>query len=106
LLAMALAHRRRFVIGYLVLVAASFALVPFLGQDFFPSVDAGEMVLHVRPPVGTRIEDSAAEFGRIENTIRQTIPAPEMKSIIDNMGMPTSSINTIYNNTGMIGYQD
>jgi CzcA family heavy metal efflux pump len=106
LLAMAIAHRRRFVIGYLVLVAGSFALAPFLGQDFFPSVDAGEMVLHVRPPVGTRIEDSAAEFGRIENTIRQTIPASEMKSIIDNMGLPTSSINTIYNNTGLIGYQD
>jgi CzcA family heavy metal efflux pump len=106
LLAMALAHRRAFVIGYVVVVAASFALAPFLGEDFFPSVDSGEIALHVRPPVGTRIEDSSAEFGRIEQTIRQTIPAPELKSIIDNMGLPTSSINTVYNNSGVIGYQD
>jgi multidrug efflux pump subunit AcrB len=106
LLAMAIAHRRRFVIGYLVIVVGSFALAPFLGADFFPSVDAGEMVLHVRPPVGTRIEDSAAEFGHIEQTIRRTVPAAELKSIIDNMGLPTSAINTVYDNTGLIGYQD
>jgi multidrug efflux pump subunit AcrB len=106
ILAMAIAHRGRFVIGYLLVIVISFALVPFLGEDFFPSVDAGEITLHVRPPVGTRIEVSAAEFGHIERYIRQVIPPAELASIVDNMGLPVSSINTVYNNSGVIGYQD
>jgi CzcA family heavy metal efflux pump len=106
LLAMAIAHRKVFVIGFLVVVASSFLLAPFLGEDFFPSTDSGQITLHVRPHVGMRLEDSAAEFGRIEETIRQTIPREEMGSIIDNMGLPTSAINTVYNNSGVIGYQD
>jgi multidrug efflux pump subunit AcrB len=106
LLAMALAHRRGFVIGFLGVVFASFALAPFLGANFFPSVDAGEITLHVRPPVGTRIEDASIMFGDIERQIRQTIPSDELGSIVDNIGLPTSSINTIYNNSGLIGYQD
>ncbi|MDB5482060.1 MAG: transporter [Caulobacteraceae bacterium] len=106
LLAMALAHRRRFVIGFLGVVFASFALTPFLGANFFPSVDSGQITLHVRPPVGTRIEDASAMFGDIEQRIRQTIPPDELGSIVDNIGLPTSAINTIYNNSGLIGYQD
>ena len=75
LLAMALAHRRIFVIGFLaVVLASSFVLVPFLGSNFFPNVDAGEITLHVRPPVGTRIEDASAMFGDIEQAIREVIP--------------------------------
>ncbi len=62
--------------------------------------------LHVRPPVGTRIEDASAAFGDIEQTIRSTIPPRELSSIVDNIGLPTSSINMIYNNSGLIGYQD
>jgi CzcA family heavy metal efflux pump len=106
LLAMALEHRRVFVIGFMAVVLASFGLTPFLGANFFPSVDAGEITLHVRPPVGTRIEDASAMFGDIEALIRQTIPPSELTSIVDNIGLPVSSINTVYNNTGLIGYQD
>jgi CzcA family heavy metal efflux pump len=106
ILVMALSHRKSFVIGFLGVVVASFILVPFLGSNFFPDVDAGEIELHVRPPVGTRIEDASATFGDIENRIRQIIPPREIDSIVDNIGLPTSSINTIYNNSGLIGYQD
>ena len=106
LLAMALAHRRAFIAGYLVLVLASLALVPFLGSNFFPSVDSGQITLHVRPQVGTRIEDASAMFGDIEKEIRKTIPPQELSSIVDNIGLPISAINTVYNNSGLIGYQD
>ena len=106
LLAMALAHRRLFVVGFLAVVIASFGLAPLLGSNFFPSVDSGQITLHVRPPVGTRIEDASAMFGDIEQTIRQTIPPSELTSIVDNIGLPISSINTVYNNSGLIGYQD
>jgi CzcA family heavy metal efflux pump len=106
LLAMALIHRRVFVTGFLAVVLASFGLAPFLGANFFPSVDSGQITLHVRPPVGTRIEDASAMFGDVEARIRQTIPPSELTSIVDNIGLPVSSINTVYNNTGLIGYQD
>jgi len=106
LLAMALGHRRIFVSGFLIAVIASFGLVPFLGSNFFPSVDSGEIALHVRPQVGTRIEDASAIFGRIEQEIRKAIPPAELSSIVDNIGLPISSINTVYNNSGLIGYQD
>jgi CzcA family heavy metal efflux pump len=106
LLAMALAHRRVFVIGFLAAVVVSFGLVPFLGQNFFPAVDSGQITLHVRPPVGTRIEDASAMFGDIEQKIHETIPPTELSSIVDNIGLPVSSINTVYNNSGLIGYQD
>jgi multidrug efflux pump subunit AcrB len=106
LLAMALANRRVFVIGFLVFVLGSFVLYPFLGSNFFPSVDAGQITIHVRPPVGTRIEHAAAMFGDIEREIRKTIPPRQISSIVDNIGLPTSSINTVYNNSGLIGYQD
>jgi CzcA family heavy metal efflux pump len=106
ILAMALTQRRTFVIGFLCAVVTSFALVPFLGANFFPDIDAGEIALHVRPPVGTRIEDASAMFGDIERSIREVVPSDEIASIVDNIGLPTSSINTIYNNSGMIGYQD
>jgi CzcA family heavy metal efflux pump len=106
LLAMALATRKLFVIGFMGFVVASFLLVPFLGSNFFPSVDAGQITLHLRPPVGTRIEDASVMFGDVERAIRQTIPPDQVASIVDNIGLPTSSINTVYNNSGMIGYQD
>jgi multidrug efflux pump subunit AcrB len=106
LLAMALAHRRMFVVGFLAVVIASFGLAPLLGSNFFPSVDSGQITLHVRPPVGTRIEDASAMFGDVEQVIRRTIPPRELTSIVDNIGLPVSSINTVYNNSGLIGYQD
>jgi len=106
LLERALAARKMFVIGFLVCVAASFLLAPFLGENFFPSVDAGQMAMHVRAPVGSRIEDTSAEFDRIQRKIREVIPADELVSVVDNIGLPVSSINTTYNNSGTIGPQD
>ena len=106
LLALALAHRRPFVAGFLAIAFGSFGLYGFLGSNFFPAVDSGQIELHVRPPVGTRIEDASAMFGEIENTIRGMIPARDLGTIVDNIGLPVSAINTIYSNNGMIGYQD
>ena len=106
LLAMALGARWLFVGGFLIAVVASFGLAPFLGSNFFPSVDAGAMTLHVRAPVGTRLEDTAALFDHVEQTIRQTIPANQLEVIVDNIGLPVSGINRAYSNTGGIGPQD
>jgi len=105
-LASALQHRGRFVLGFLGFVLVSFALLPFLGADFFPSVDGGEMTLHVRAPVGTRLEDTAALFDHVEQAVRQTIPPNELSSIVDNIGLPLSGINRAYLNTGGIGPMD
>jgi CzcA family heavy metal efflux pump len=106
LLALVMTRRRAFVAGFLALVLLSFALVPFLGSDFFPSVDAGQILLHVRPPVGTRIEDTTQLFARIEQDIRLVIPREELQAIVDNMGLPQSSINLIYGNSVQIWSQD
>jgi CzcA family heavy metal efflux pump len=106
LLDRALAAPRPFVIGFLAVVALSFLLFPFLGENFFPAVDAGQMALHVRAPVGSRIEQTSAEFDRIQRRIRQVIPADELVSVVDNIGLPVSSINTTYNNSGTVGPQD
>ncbi len=106
LLALAMTRRKLFVTGFMAVVLLSFALAPFLGSDFFPSVDAGQITLHVRPPVGTRIESTTQLFARIEADIRRVIPPDELEAIVDNMGLPQSSINMIYNNSGIIGGQD
>ena len=106
LLERAMGARRPFLIGFMAIVVASFGLAPFLGSNFFPSVDAGQMTIHVRAPVGTRLEDTSLEFRRIEATIRQTIPADELGSLVDNIGIPNSSINMVYSNSGVIGPQD
>ena len=101
-----LTNRRNFIIGFLAFVVISFALVPFLGRDFFPSVDAGAIALHVRAPMGTRIEETAAEFDRIEAAIRQVIPPNQLETVVDNIGLPSSGVNNVYNNSGTIGPQD
>ena len=106
LLGMALARRGAFVIGFMAFVALSLGLVPFLGSDFFPKVDSGQITLHVRAPVGTRLEDTAAEFDHIEQAIRQTIPPDQVETIVDNIGLPVSGINRAYSNTGGVGPQD
>jgi multidrug efflux pump subunit AcrB len=106
ILGIAMAQQRRFVIGFLAFVLISFALVPFLGRDFFPDVDAGAIALHVRAPMGTRVEETAAEFDRIEAAIRRVIPADQLETVIDNIGLPLSSVNLVYSNTGTIGPQD
>jgi len=106
LLIMALTRRGVFVTGFLILVAASFALTPYLGRDFFPSVDAGQILMHARTRVGTRVEESANQFAEIQKAIRQIIPPHELATLVDNIGMPISGINMTYNNTGTIGTQD
>jgi multidrug efflux pump subunit AcrB len=77
-----------------------------LGSNFFPSIDSGAMILHVRAPIGTRIEDTAAEFDRVERAIRQVIPPDQLQTVVDNIGLPVSGINRAYSNTGGIGPQD
>jgi multidrug efflux pump subunit AcrB len=106
LLALAVAHRRLFVAGFLGFVAVSFLLVPFLGRNFFPQVDGGQILIHVRAPVGMRIEQTSARFSEVEKAIRETIPADQVAAVVDNIGTYLSSINTIYNNTGTIGESD
>jgi multidrug efflux pump subunit AcrB len=106
LLEMALSRRPVFVTGFLILVGASFALVPYLGRDFFPSVDAGQILMHARTQVGTRVEESANQFAEIQKAIRQIIPSGELATVVDNIGFPVSGINVTYNNTGTIGTQD
>lgn len=106
LLTMALGRRAIFIVGFLVFVICSFVMTPFLGRDFFPSVDAGQILMHARTRVGTRVEESANQFADIQKAIRQIIPAHELATVVDNIGMPGSGINMTYNNTGTIGTQD
>jgi multidrug efflux pump subunit AcrB len=106
LLTLALGWRAVFVTGFLAFVVASFALVPMLGRDFFPNVDAGQILMHARTQVGTRVEETANQFAQVEKAIRQIIPADELGTVVDNIGLPVSGINATYNNTGTIGPQD
>jgi CzcA family heavy metal efflux pump len=105
-LAVLIEHRKLFVTAFLAACVLSFALIPFVGQDFFPTVDNGEFKLHMRAPTGTRLEDTAAICDQIENDIRQQIPPSELVSIIDNIGLPSSSINLSYSNSAPVGAGD
>jgi CzcA family heavy metal efflux pump len=106
LLSLALSHPKAFIIGFLACVLLSFALAPFLGENFFPSVDSGQILMHVRAQPGTRIEESARLFEQVEQTINRTIPPREIDNIVDNIGLPFSGINMAYQNTGTIGPED
>jgi multidrug efflux pump subunit AcrB len=98
--------RLAFVPIFIVVCVLAFALIPFLGQDFFPDTDSGQFILHVRAKTGTRIEETARLADQVEGTIRQTIPSSEMDNILDNIGLPYSSINYIYNRSGLTGAAD
>jgi multidrug efflux pump subunit AcrB len=92
---------------FLTFTIGSFALLyPWLGQDFFPSVDAGVFRMHIRAQTGTRIEETAALCDRIDSAIRQEIPKDEVVSIIDNIGIPYSGLNLSYSSTGVVGPAD
>ncbi len=106
LLTLALHHRPTFVACFLAFVVASFAMVPYLGQNFFPTVDAGQILMHVRLQVGTRLEESANQFADIQKAIKKIIPPDGIETMTDNIGMPISGINMTYNNTGVMGSQD
>src|SRR5579864_4525803 len=100
-------HRRAFLLAFFAACLGSLAiLIPWLGQDFFPNVDAGSFKLHVRGPTGMRIEDTAFLCDLVENNIRKQVPASEIKSIIDNIGLPYSGINLSYSNSAPIGTSD
>jgi multidrug efflux pump subunit AcrB len=106
LLATALAARGSFVLLFLLLVFASFGLAPFLGQNFFPSVESTQLKLHVRAPTGTRIEQTAALCDRVEAAIRENLPPGAVQTIVDNIGLPISGINLAYGNSGTVDYAD
>ena len=99
-------HNRLFAISFLAVCILSFALLPLLGQDFFPAVDTGEFKLHLRAPTGTRIEETAALCDHVEDAIRKEIPQNEIRSVIDNIGLPYSGINLSYSNSAPTGPGD
>jgi multidrug efflux pump subunit AcrB len=99
-------RRGSFIPAFLALCAAAFLLVPWLGRDFFPVTDAGQFNLHFRAKTGTRIEETARLGDLIETSIREAIPDSDLSSIIDNIGLPYSSINMAYSNSSPIGTMD
>jgi len=106
LLAAALASPRRFIATFLIVCIGSLALLPLLGRDFFPQIDSGQIRLHMRAKTGTRIEQTARLADEIESSIRTLIPANELTTIVDNIGLPTSGINLSYSSSAPIGSAD
>jgi multidrug efflux pump subunit AcrB len=106
LLLLAFRRPKTFMVGFLACVLLSFGLWPFLGENFFPAVDSGQILMHVRAQAGTRIEEAARLFDLIEQTVRKTIPPDQLDNIVDNIGLPYSGINMAYQNTGTIGPED
>src|ERR1035437_3344947 len=105
-LAVCVAHRGVFIPLFLAACAVTFFLVPWLGQDFFPSTDAGRFHLHMRTKTATRIEESARTSTAVEAAIRRIVPANEIASLINNIGLPYSSINLSYSTSAPIGTMD
>lgn len=99
-------HRGLFVTGFLIFCVLSLGLFAFLGQDFFPQVDAGLLKLHVRARPGLRVEETARLCDEIENTLREQIPHGQLQTVLDNIGLPNSGINQSYSSNGTIGTSD
>jgi CzcA family heavy metal efflux pump len=99
-------HRRIFIPVFLLACLAVFLLIPWLGQDFFPSTDSGQFILHLRAKTGTRIEETAKLSDEVETSIHRSIPERELDSIADNIGLPYSSINYMHSTSGLIGAGD
>ncbi|CAN7661472.1 efflux RND transporter permease subunit [Caballeronia sp. LjRoot34] len=106
LLQLALHNQYKVIAAFLCCSLGSLALGPWLGQNFFPDVDSGQIKLHIRAPTGTRIEETTKLVDRIGGTIGQIIPAAELDGIVDNIGLSVSGINMAYNNSGTIGVGD
>jgi len=102
----ALAHSRGFMTAFLGAVVLSLLLAPWLGEDFFPAVDAGQIKLHVRAHTGTRVEETSRLCDEIEQAIRRVIPAEELGTVVQNIGLPNSGINLSYSNSAPIGAAD
>ncbi|MCC6394961.1 MAG: efflux RND transporter permease subunit [Bryobacterales bacterium] len=106
ILSMLLRSRAVFVPLFLLACCSAFLLYPWLGQDFFPTSDTGQFKLHLRAKTGTRIEETARICDLVEQSIRRHIPKGELAGILDEIGMPYSSINTIYSNSAPVGSAD
>lgn len=102
----ALDHRVIVCAVFAIFCVVSFSIAPFLGRDFFPSVDAGQFRLHVRAPPGTRIEETARRFSQVEDVIRETIPADELDIVMDNLGLPYSGLSLALSDTATVGSFD
>jgi multidrug efflux pump subunit AcrB len=98
--------RRIFVPSFLAVCLCGFLLLPFLGQDFFPSTDSGEFILHIRAKTGTRIEETARLADQVEASIRRKVPGQEVNNILDNLGLPYSPYNTMHLTSGIVGAED
>ena len=105
-LAWSLEHRAGVVTAFVAFVIVSGGLLPLLGQDFFPAVDAGQIKLHVRAAPGTRLEETEKLFGRVEETLRDVIPAGEIETLLDNIGTPISGINLSLSDGSLISSAD
>jgi multidrug efflux pump subunit AcrB len=101
-----LERRRLFIATFSALCVGSLALVPLLGQDFFPTVDAGEIRFHVRASPGTRIEETARLFAQVESRVRQVVPPAELDTVVQNIGVPVSGINLVLGDPSMISSAD
>jgi multidrug efflux pump subunit AcrB len=99
-------HRAPVLVGFSIFVVASLGLATFIGRDFFPTVDSGQMRLHARAPAGTRIEDTEQRFAAIEDTIREIIPPREIDTVIDNIGIPNGGFNLAFGDSPTIGTGD
>jgi len=88
------------------IIALLILLWPWLGSNFFPNVDAGQIKLHIRAPTGTRVEETARLAEQIDDVIRRVVPAKELRSVIDNIGLPISGINLSYSNSATVGPED
>jgi multidrug efflux pump subunit AcrB len=106
LLQLCLHNRGKLIAGFLGFSLLSFGLAPYLGQDFFPTVDGGQIKLHIRAPTGTRIEEATSLTDRIGTAIHAMIPPNELDGLVSNIGLTVSGINMAYNNSGTIGVGD
>ncbi|HEY6516381.1 MAG TPA: efflux RND transporter permease subunit [Steroidobacteraceae bacterium] len=106
LLAFAVAHPGGFILGFMACVVLSFGLTPFLGRDFFPAVDSGAIMMHVRAHGGMRIEQTSKLFADVAEAVRRVIPPSQLDNVTENIGLPFSGINMAYQNTGTVGQED
>ena len=106
LLTILVSRRFVFVPVFFLLCLAAFLLAPWLGQDFFPTTDSGQFLLHLRAKTGTRIEETARLCDLVEDSIRRTIPQEELNNILDNIGLPYSTINFTHSTSGVVGAAD
>ncbi len=101
-----MANRKRTILGFGVAFGLSMFLFPFIGRDFFPRVDAGQIRLHLRGPSGMRVEETTRQLNRIEATVRRLIPPEELNLVLQNIGLPSSGINLAYSDTASVGAAD